>query len=369
MNLPLVPAGSNGVQYFHSRPDLQPASITVGTHSSSAYSGDIFVTPQYGPRQNGPMILDPSGNMIWFQPLPANELAADFQVQQLNGQPVLTWWQGYTNNGSGRGEGVIYNAQYQQIATVQAANGLQGTDLHEFLITPQGDAYVVGVSPVHWDGMGRPLMDSVIQEIDIKSGLVLFEWHALDHVPVTESFFQQNAKGLVYDPYHANSISIDTDGNLIVSLRNTWAVYKVNHETGAVMWTLGSNQNNFKMGTGTQTAFQHDVQVQPNGMLTMFDDGAGPPTVHSQSRALEESLNESNDSVTLVRQFEHSPGLSANFEGGAQVLPGGDLFVGWGQQPYFSEFSSSGQLVFDARFTSNTSSYRAYKFAWSGQPT
>ena len=212
-------------------------------------------------------------------------------------------------------------------------------------------------------------MDAVIQEIDIKTGLVLFEWHALDHIPITESFFKKGTKGLVFDPYHANSIAIDSDGNLLVSLRNTWAVYKINHETGAVMWTLGSNQNSFKMGAGTQTAFQHDVVLQPNGMLTMFDDGAGPPRIHSQSRAIEESLNESNDTVTLVKQFEHSPGLSANFEGGAQLLPGGDLFTGWGQQPYFTEFNSAGQEVFDARFTSNTSSYRAYKFAWTGQPT
>ena len=369
MSLPLVPAGSNGVQHFHSRPDLEPASITINRRSSSAYSGDIFLTPQYGPVQNGPMLLDPSGNLIWFQPLPANQLATDFRVQQLDGQPVLTWWQGYTNNGSGRGEGVIYNRSYQQIATVQAANGLQGMDLHEFLVTPQGDAYVVGVSPIHWNGMKRPLMDAVVQEIDIKTGLVLFEWHAIDHIPISASFFKNGAPGAVFDPYHLNSIALDTDGNLIVSLRNTWAVYKIDHQTGAVIWTLGSNQNNFKMGAGTQTAFQHDVVLQPNGMLTMFDDGAGPPRVHTQSRAIEESLNESNNTVTLVRQFEHSPGLSANFEGGAQVLPGGDLFVGWGQQPYFSEFNSSGQLIFDARFTSNTSSYRAYKIAWSGQPT
>jgi len=369
MKLPTVPAGSNGVQHFHSRPDLQPASITVNKTSSNAYGGDIFLTPQYGPVQDGPMLLDSSGNLIWFQPLPANQLATDFRVQQLSGQPVLTWWQGYTNNGSGRGEGVIYNSAYQQIATVQAANGLQGMDLHEFLVTPQGDAYVVGVSPIHYDGMKRPLMDAVIQEIDIKTGLVLFEWHAIDHVPISASFFKNGAPGAVFDPYHANSIALDTDGNLLVSLRNTWAVYKVNHQTGAVMWTLGSNQNNFKMGAGTQTAFQHDVVLGANGMLTMFDDGAGPPRVHSQSRAIEESLNESNNTVTLIRQFEHSPGLSADFEGGAEVLPGGDLFVGWGQQPYFSEFNSAGQEVFDARFTSNTSSYRAYKFAWSGQPT
>ncbi len=367
MKLPMVPAGSNGVQHFHSRPDLEPASITVNRHSASEYNGDIFVTPQYGPVQNGPMILDPSGNTIWFQPLPANELATDFRVQQYQGQPVLTWWQGFTNNGSGRGEGVIYNSQYQQIATVQAGNGLQGMDLHEFLVTPQGDAYIVGVSPVHYPGMGRPLMDAVVQEIDIKTGLVLFEWHALDHVPITESFFKKGAPGYVFDPYHLNSVSLDSDGNLIISMRNTWAVYKVDHQTGAVIWTLGSNQNNFKMGAGTQAAFQHNVVVQPNGTFTMFDDGGGPPTVH-QARALELSVNESTKTVTLVKQFEHSPGLDTNFEGNAQVLPGGDLFVGWGQQPYFTEFNSAGQEVFDARFTSNTSSYRAYKFPWTGQP-
>jgi Arylsulfotransferase (ASST) len=369
MTLPLVPAGSDGVQHFVSRPDLEPASITINKRSSSEWGGDIFLTPQYGPVQDGPMLLDPAGNLIWFQPLPPNQLATDFRVQQLNGQPVLTWWQGYTNNGSGRGEGVIYNSSYQQVATVQAGNGLQGMDLHEFLITPQGDAYIVGVSPIHYGTMKRPLMDAVIQEIDIKTGLVLFEWHAIDHIPISASFFKFGAPGAVFDPYHANSIALAPDGNLIVSVRNTWAVYKINHQTGAVMWTLGSSQNNFKMGPGTQTAFQHDVVLQPNGLLTMFDDGAGPPRVHSQSRAIEESLNTSKHTVTLVRQFEHSPALSAQFEGGAQVLPGGDVFVGWGQQPYFSEFNSAGKLVFDARFTSNTSSYRAYKFAWSGQPT
>jgi Arylsulfotransferase (ASST) len=368
MKIPMVPAGSNGVQHFHSRPDLLPASVTINKQSSSEYGGDIFVTPQYGPAQNGPMILDPSGRMIWFQPVPANELATDFRVQQLNGQPVLTWWQGYTNNGSGRGEGFIYNSQYQQIATVQAANGLQGMDLHEFLVTPQGDAYIVGVSPVHYPGMGRPLMDAVVQEIDIKTGLVLFEWHALDHVPITESFFKKGAPGYVFDPYHLNSVSLDSDGNLIISMRNTWAIYKVDHQTGAVIWTLGSNQNNFKMGSGTQVAFQHDVLVQPGGTFTAFDDGGGPPTVH-QARAVELSVNETTKTVSLAQQFEHSPGLKTNFEGNTQLLPNGDLFVGWGQQPYFTEFNSAGKEVFDARFTSNTSSYRAYKLGWSGQPT
>jgi Arylsulfotransferase (ASST) len=358
LKLPMVPAGSNGVQYFHSQPGLEPASIDVRQRSSAAYNGDIFLTPQYGPLQNGPMILDPSGNLIWFQPLPANELAADFRVQEYQGQPVLTWFQGYTNNGSGDGEGVIYNSSYQQIATVQAADGVRGMDLHEFLLTPQGDAWIVGISPVTYypTEKTRPLMDAVVQEIDVKTGLVLFEWHALDHIPISESFFKTNAPGLVYDPYHLNSISLDTDGNLIISMRNTWGVYKVNTQTGAVMWTLGTNQNQFKRGAGTSTVFQHDVLVQPGGTFSMFDDGGGPPTVRP-GRA------------TLLKQYKHSPALDTNFEGNAQALPNGDMFVGWGQQPYFTEFSASGKQIFDARFNSNTSSYRAYRFQWTGQPT
>jgi hypothetical protein len=313
------------------------------------------------------MILDPSGRMIWFQPLPANQLATDFRVQQLGSQPVLTWWQGFTNNGSGRGEGVIYNSAYQQIGTVQAANGLQGMDLHEFLVTPQGDAYIVGVSPVHYAGLTRPLMDAVVQEIDIKTGLVLFEWHALDHVPISESFFRTNAKGFVYDPYHLNSVALDSAGNLLISLRNTWAVYKVNRSTGAIIWTLGSNQSSFKLASGALVAFQHNALEQPDGSITMFDDGGGPPTVHP-ARAVRISVNQSRNTASLVRQYTHSPALTTHFEGNAQVLPNGDVFVGWGQQPYFSEFNAAGTMIFDARFTSNTSSYRAYRMTWSGQP-
>ena len=171
MKLPMVPAGSNGVQHFHSRPDLEPASVTVNKHSSSAYNGDIFVTPQYGPDQDGPMILDPSGNMIWFQPVPANELATDFRVQQLGGQPVLTWWQGFTNNGSGRGEGVIYNTQVPADRDRPGGEWAAGHGPGRVPVTPRPMPTSSASRPSTTHGMGRPLMDAVVQEIDIKTGL------------------------------------------------------------------------------------------------------------------------------------------------------------------------------------------------------
>ncbi len=366
---PVVSAGSNGVQRFRSRADLQPAAVTVTTDHAPASDGDIFVAPQFGPYQDGPLILDPRGNVIWFLPRPVsqNTLVTDFRVQNLYGRPVLTWWQGNSNAGHGRGVGIIFDRNYRQIATVQAANGLD-MGLHEFLITPQGDAYIGASSPVHLAGVAKPSVDSVVQEIDIKTGLVLFEWHAMDRVPLSASYFTPKNPGHIFDPYHLNSIALDRDGNLIISLRNTSAVYKVDPRTGRVIWTLGGKQSSFKMGSGTSTWGQHNAVVQQDGSVTLFDDGAGPPKVHSYSRGIRESLNGADMTASLIKQYGHSPAISANFEGNLQLLGDGEAFIGWGQQPYFSEYDAAGQQDYDAHFNVPTSTYRAYRFPWSAQP-
>jgi hypothetical protein len=368
-SLPLVPAGANGTQHFRSWPDLRPASVTVTKNTAPASYGDIFVAPQFGPSQDGPMILDPQGHLVWFLPysVKRNTLITDFRVQQLFGQPVLTWWQGNTNSGHGRGEGVIYDSSYRQIATVHAADGLDA-GLHEFMITPDGDAYMTASSPVRLPGVGKPAVDSVVQEVDIRTGLVLFEWHSMDHIPLSDSYFSPHSPGHIFDPFHVNSIALDSDGNLLVSMRNTSAVYEIDHQTGSVIWVLGGKHSSFRMGRGTPTWGQHAAIVQPDGTLTIFDDGAGPPRVHPHSRGIRVALDGAHMAASLVQEYDHSPQLSSNFEGNVQQLPGGDVFMGWGQQPYFSEDNRKGQQDFDAHFTVPTSSYRAYRFPWSGNP-
>jgi len=288
-------------------------------------------------------------------------------VANLQGQPVLTWFQGTTNHGTGEGHGVILNQDYQQVATVNAGNGLQ-MDLHEFLVTPQGDAYILAVSPVSMPGVvNKPLLDCVVQEIDIKTGLVMFEWHALDHVPVSYSYISTHTHAYVYDPYHANSIVVDRDGNLVVSMRNTSAVYKINRATGKIMWELGGKHPSFRMGSGTSTVYQHDAVIQPDGTVTIFDDGGGPPRVRN-ARGIQVSLNTTRMTASLLKVYAHSPQLPTNFEGSMQPLSGGDVFLGWGQQPYFSEDNGAGQQIFDAHFVASTASYRAYRFPWNAQP-
>jgi arylsulfotransferase ASST len=365
----IPPVHAGGLMFFRSDPGLRPPAVTVTEDAAPESEGDIFIAPQFGPVQNGPMIVTPTGQLVWFLPYPVrqNVFVNDFRVQDLHGQPVLTWWQGFRNSGFGqsRGVGIILDRRYHKVATVKAADGLDAGS-HEFLITARGDAYLTASSPVWIPGTRRPTIDSVIQEIDIKTGLVLFEWHALDHIPVSASV---KTTGKWFDPFHVNSISITSDGNVLVSMRNTSAVYAIDHRSGRVLWTLGGRRSSFKMGDGTSTYLQHDAVAQPDGTLTMFDNGGGLPFLHPQSRGIRERLDLRTMTATLVATYDHSPPVRAPIEGGVQLLPDGDAFIGWGSEPFFSEDNPAGQQIFDAHFNEATATYRAYRFSWSAQPT
>jgi Arylsulfotransferase (ASST) len=370
---------------FHSRPDLSPASVEITKPDSDAEpdADDIFLTPQQGPSQNGPMILDSSGDLVWFQPVPSGDMAANLQVQWYRSQPaqpaqpVLTWWQGYSGAGFGAGEDVIENSSYRRVAVVQAANGLSA-DLHDFRLTPQGTALITAYYPVIWNASSvhgsthQIVLDSVVQEIDVKTGLLLYQWDSLDHVPLTDSYEPMvTSMGHPYDYFHINSVQQEGDGNLLISARNTWAAYDVDARTGQIIWTLGGKKSSFTLEAGASFAFQHDVSLhtESDPTVTLFDDGGGPPQVHSQSRGITVRLNDTNKTATLVDQDVHSPALTAAFEGNVQSLHDGNTFLGWGQQPYFSEYNAAGQMVFDGRFVGNNSSYRAFRYAWTARPT
>ncbi|MFL5822489.1 MAG: arylsulfotransferase family protein [Solirubrobacteraceae bacterium] len=372
---PVAPRIRGSVWRFHSRPDLDPAAVKVVTTSKRMAPGDIFVGPGNGPVQTGPMILDPAGRLIWFRPLRGDNWASDFTTQVYLGQSVLTWWQG-CNNGGGVDE--IYNSHYRRVAAVRAGNGLRA-DLHEFKITRQGTALITSYYPVIWPvqtphgKVRQVVVDGVVQEIDIRSChvgptcLVLFQWDSLDHVPVRDVHAQRPAKAGDY--FHVNSVQQDSDGNLVINSRNTWAAYKVSHDTGRIMWTLGGKHSSFKFGPGAAFAFQHDVRVFAHDTLvTMFDDEGGPPAVGSQSRGLKLRLDLKTMTATLVSQYVHDPALQAFYMGGVQTLPDSHVFVGWGPQGHFSEFDRHGQLLFDARFVGPDSSYRAFRFPWIGIP-
>jgi hypothetical protein len=379
--LPGAPArghrlAAGAAQRFHSRPDLEPPIVTVHRRSSSEAPGDTFLAPYGVPAQAGPMILDRNGGLVWFDPLRRPTVATNVRVQTLGGAPVLTWWQGtVTTRGFGVGVDEIVGGDYQTIAVVRAGNGLE-SDLHEFQITPSGTALISAYFPVRCDlqALGgvadSAVTDSLLQEIDIKTGLVMFQWSPLDHVPLSASYSLASGASTwwPYDFFHLNSINLDPDGSLLVSSRNTWAAYDINSATGQLEWTLGGKDPTFVEEPGATTVYQHDARALGNDTYSLFDNGASPRQ-HLQSRGVVLTVDPQTGTVSRLAQFLH-PGqpLLADSQGNLQALPDGHWFIGWGQAPDMSEFSAQGALVFDASLPTGYESYRALRFPWTGTP-
>jgi hypothetical protein len=361
-------------QHFVSRPDLEPPAVRVTANSGAQAPGDILLAPYAGPGQYGPMILDNGGGLLWFKPLRRGARAADLRAQVYEGRPVLSWWQDPLGAGSHSGSGVVIaDSSYGQIAAVRAGNGYQ-PDLHAFEITPSGTALVTVYDAIRCNlkAYGGPadgaVADTLFQEVDLRTGLVRFEWHALDHVPLADSY-QPAKPGSPMSPwdfFHINSLSA-RDATILVDARNTWAAYEVDARSGEVLWRVGGKQSSFAMGPGAAPAWQHDAREGPGDTITFFDNG-GTPKVHPQSRAIVLQLDFAHKTATLVSTFTHRRPLLAASQGDFQPLAGGDWLVGWGEEPSFSEFSASGTLLFDAHLPGSYQSYTALKAPWSATP-
>jgi hypothetical protein len=343
-------------------------------------NGDIFITPSGG-SVSGPEIITTTGKVIWFHPLPAHELAADFRTQTYQGKPVLTWWQGPPNLGAvSGGTDCIYNDRYHQIAEVKGGNGYSA-DGQEFLITPWNTALIVAdtITTANLTSIGGPanqkVVDSIVQEIDIRTGKVLFQWNAADHVPYRDSEQPRPASaGTPWDWFYINAVHLDTDGNLLISARHAWAVYKVNLHTGNIMWVLGGKQSTFRIKAapgqvldkaGEIFAYQHDPEAIGNDEYTVFDDESdGGSGLLPYSRVVTVQLDPATRVATLVKSVKQPDGDLAVAEGNAQTTRNGDLFVDWGAVPFISEFSPSGRLLFNAQLPGVDTSYRAYRLLW-----
>ncbi len=370
---------------FHSRPDLDPMKVHITNIGPLDDSGHIFLTPsivpaqrgvneqlaiQNGLGQEGLMILDQSGELVWFAPLA--HFATNLRVQRYAGAPVLTYWRGEITGGTGNGVGVILDTSYREIAIVNGDSPI-GVDLHDFTLTPEGTALITAYAQKTVDlrrfgGVKDDVVfDSMVQEVDVASGRVLFEWKSLDHIALDETYIPYR-KGMPFDFFHVNSVSLDDDNNLLASARNTWALYKINRTSGEIVWRLGGKRSDFAMGPGAHFYWQHHATRLAGTQISLFDDGA-TPREEAESRALILDVDEQNRTVDLVKSYTHPARLLAPYEGSAQVLSNGHMFVGWGAEPYFSEFSADGQMVLDGRFPTNDQSYRAFRMPWSALPT
>ncbi|MGD3111938.1 arylsulfotransferase family protein [Streptomyces sp. YGL11-2] len=382
-----VPATGAWASESGSRP-LPPVHVLAD--EAGIGGGDIFVSPNSATSKyaSGVEILSHDGKkVVWSHAVPYGQEAADFRKQTYHGKPVLTWWQGTNLGGLASGVDYVYNDQYQKIAEVRAGNGYTA-DGHEFLITRRNTALILAYKDATADltsiggSAHQKVINGVAQEVDIRTGKVLFQWNSTDHVPYAQS--EQplpSSENTPWDWFHINAVKLDGKGKLLIDARNTWTTYQVSRHTGKILWQLGGKASSFKLKAapgqvlnkaGKIFAWQHDPEPLGNGLYTLFDNEAagtantGSGTVRElpYSRTVTVRLNTKNHEATLVRSVDQAMKLSASSQGNAQTVRNGDLLVGWGSLPYVSEFSRSGKLLFNAQFPTGVNTYRAYRFDW-----
>jgi hypothetical protein len=367
-------AGARGAtSHYTTNRFIHPPAIKVTANRKGTSPGYLFFGPQLGPIQNGAEITNSGGKLIYFKPVPRGQFAMDVRSQQYEGHPALTYWQGsVTTSGTGVGEDQILSTSYRHLATIRPGNGLSA-DLHEFLISGD-DAWVTAFQPVVWDATSvkgglknEIVLNCVAQEIDLRTGLVLFQWNSLDHVPLNASYSPVAKAGVPWDYFHINAVQPLANGNVLISSRNTSAVYNVNVSSEATNWSVGGRIGTFKLGKNARFWYQHDARLQANGQLTLFDD-AGAPFREKESRGLTLNLNPVSDTATVAHQYTNGP-LRAAAEGNNQLLSDGHTFLGWGQAADLAtEFSPQGAVLYNARWLGVNSSYRVYRQPWRAVP-
>ncbi|MHB1999952.1 MAG: arylsulfotransferase family protein, partial [Solirubrobacteraceae bacterium] len=379
---------------YVSAPSLHPAQVNVDVSRRGKAGGLLFLDPfASSPKplvgEEGPQILQSDGQPVWTHTAGKGEAALDFEAQTYRGKPVLTWWQGnvavpprFTNLPEGSPEPgaryFVYNDRYKRIKTVYAREGWTA-DLHEFKITPRNTALFIAYKtvPMNLTAYGGSAQgaveDAEIQEVSLSTGKLLFKWDMLEHVPLGESEVAAPLSG-IWDPYHLNSLQEVAGGRLVLSARNTWAIYEIDKASGATLWQLGGRRSSFSIAPGASFYWQHDAHLENGDQLTMFDDGCcnllptglAPPEQYAHGLVVK--LDFANHTASAVQSYAHDPSLHVPSQGDLQRLPNGNVLVGWGQLPYLSEYTSSGRLVYAATLPEADESYRALRFAWTGHP-
>lgn len=263
-------------------------------------------------------------------------------------------------------------------------------DLHEFQLTKEGtallsmyermpaDLSVLGGSAEGW------ILDSLFQEVDVETGDLLFEWRASDYHAIHETmrpFAGGKTMDKAFDFYHINSIDKDDQGNYYISSRYMQSITCIS-PAGEILWTLGGRKNDLtdlSDGAATNFMWQHHARLHENHTMTIFDNGKCEKCDEKSeySRAMQLSLDLDAMTVTLLREYSDSrkPKL-AQSQGSAQLLESGNMMVGWGFLPAYTEFTPEGKVMCDVQFGPTfiwgygmVTSYRTHKsLSWVGQP-
>ncbi len=238
------------------------------------------------------MIINGHGQLVWFDQVAPPNAAANFRPQTFLGHKVLTWWQGrVTVAAYGLGEGVIADTRYNTRTVVKAGNGYQA-DIHEFALTPSGDAMITAYQLVmtHLPGTPAaklsPLLDSIVQEVDVRTGLVTWEWHSLGHIAIADSDVTA-ATSAYFDAFHLNSIELLPNGHVLVSARDTSSIYNIDQDHRSDRVDAGRQGEQLPDGPGCELllpARRADAARQPREPVRRRGWAADPGAALEGSR-------------------------------------------------------------------------------------
>jgi Arylsulfotransferase (ASST) len=391
---------TRGAWSFVSAPQLHPPKLpSVGRTVSKSLARGLFLfnnQPRGAPGsmvgEGGPLITDQHLQPVWFAPVGTRVISSDLHQETYLGKPVLVWWQGVVSHSGATtsGQVVVMDETYRRVATLKAQRPWV-VSLHDAVISGNNIWITVyrsvpkqNLRPFRGSANGT-VYDAGVQEYDLRTGKLLYTWDALNpggvpNVPLSASYQPANietAPGSAWDAYHLNSIQVLPHNQILVSMRNTWAVYLIDTQTGKTIWTLGGKHSSFSFANGARFAWQHDVDLAPNNQVTLFNDNCCQELpsrklarANGQSEGMVLKLDPQHHRASVLAVYRHNPALNVAFLGSMQRLPGGNVLVGWGSLSYFSEYTRSGRQILDVLFPNRKGqTYRAFFSSnWVGTP-
>lgn len=281
--------------------------------------------------------------------------------------------------------------------SIRSQGGLANFDEHEFNVLPDGSAMFTLYNPEHHDlseygitsGQGW-IQNNFFQHIQIGTDQLLFEWSALDHVPLNESFVLPNSTEVSgsgftptspWDYFHINSVDQNADGDYLVSARHTCTIYKVSGKDGHIIWRLGGIASDFSFPPGLNFSFQHDARFREENktttIISLFDNASnGFNQTARYSSGMYLKLDHTTNEVTLLQDFIAPYEFISASQGNLQVVGANrdwstsNVFLGWGSNAYISEHTSDGRMVQQGHFaTTGSMNYRAFKYNFTSNPT
>ena len=344
--------------------DFPYINITTSNNPDSEY---IFIDNRGGNGDPWNVIFDNSGQPVWYSKYPDER--RDMKVQHNGVMTMLARDQG-GNHFNG------FNTNYQKIAEYWTANGYSG-DEHELMVLADGTYFLIGLQTETVDmsqyiaggSTSASVTEDAIQEFTA-AGDLIFQWRAWDYLDVRDQQQFINILGSGFDFPHMNSIDVDTDGNILLSSRNTSECTKIDRNTGDIIWRLGgpSSTLTFLNDPLNGPANQHAIRTVGTNDYTLFDDG----NLHnpSVSRGVEYVVDTNSMTATMVWQYPPTPTTSiyAFYMGNAQRLTNGNTLIDWavGNLPKLTEVRPDGTKAFEMNWVNQYEAYRTWRCSWSG---